>query len=169
MTYSRTLLSATILTGFLAVTGCTDKNQLLSSKVAWIQANRSSLAKLVDDIQVQDTLRRVVWSEKEFMTAIYKDGRIFEGYLNDNNWPIEEAKEIADWFARLKSAGCYGFDDGGPNEVTQLFIGITTYIGIPSEGRFTEQYAEWAKNDRNDYGYKCIDLENGWYLTTEKH
>lgn len=170
MTTAISSLSVALLAGLLAVTGCTDNNRHLSSKIAWIQANRSSLAKLIDEIQSQDSLRRVVWSERrEFVTAIYRDGQIIEGYLNDNTWPPKEATEIADWIARLKSAGCHGFDDGGPTEVTRLYVDIITYIGIPSEGGFAQQYAEWAKKDRNAYGYRCIDLEHGWYLTTEKY
>jgi hypothetical protein len=170
MASASTVLSIVLLSGVLAMTGCTDKNQHLSAKVDWIQANRSLLAKLVDEIQSQGSLRRVIWSDRrEFVTVIYRDDRIIDGYLDDNNWTTKEATEITDWIARLKSAGCHGFDDNGPAEVTRLFVSSTAYIGIPSGGRFSEQYAEWAKNDRNDYGYRCIDLGNGWYLTSQKH
>ena len=146
-----------------ASSGCRDNRSNLETLVAFSQSNRSVLASLVSDIQKQTSLSRIIWSDgREFVTVIYRDGRVVDGYSDDKKWQ----PEIRSWIERLKTAGCHGFDDR--ESATCLYLAIDTFIAVPS-GDWRAEYAGWAEKDRNPDGYRCTDLGQGWYLTTEKH
>jgi len=146
-----------------ASSGCRDNGSTLETLAAFSQSNRSVLASLVSDIQKQTSLSRIIWSDgREFVTVIYRDGRVVDGYSDDKKWQ----PEISNWVGRLKAAGCHGFDDR--KSVTCLYLSMETFIAVPSDDLRTE-YAGWAEKDSNRDGYRCKDLGQGWYLTTEKN
>jgi hypothetical protein len=146
-----------------ASSGCRDNRSDFATLVAFSQSNRSVLGTLISDIQKQTALSRVIWSEgREFITVIYRDGRIVDGYSDDKKWQ----PEIRGWIERLKAAGCHGFDDR--ESATCVYLDIQTFIAVPSRD-WRSEYASWAEKDRNPDGYRCTDLGQGWYLTTEKN
>lgn len=146
-----------------ASSGCRDNRSDFENLAAFSQSNRSHLATLIDEIQKEASLNRLIWSKgREFVTVIYRDGRIIDGYSDDKRWQ----PEIRGWIERLKAAGCRGFDDR--KSATCLYLDIDTFIAVPS-GDWRTEYAGWAKRDRNADGYRCKDLGQGWYLTTEKN
>ncbi len=147
-----------------------DKGLDFDELVAFSKNHRPALAALVSDIQKQPALSRVIWSDREFITVIYRDGRIVDGYADDTKWQTD----IRAWIERLKSLGCHGFDDmrsdnGSGSEDMRLYLDIRTYIAVPLADRYLKQYAAWAKAGKNSDGYRCIDLGQGWYLSTEKN
>jgi hypothetical protein len=145
--------------------GCRDNPSHFEKTAAFAQANRIELTALVSDIQKQTSLSRVIWSDgREFITVIYRDGTSRDGYADDKTW----SAEVTNWIARLKAAGCHGFDDGGPEYVTSLYLDIQTYIAVPAAGHWEEAYAEWARAGKNPHGLRCVDLGKGWYLTVDK-
>lgn len=146
--------------------GCNQKQSQFEEQGAWVQEHRNELSEIVDNIQKQNSLRRIIRSDgRELITAIYRDGRIVDGYADEKKW----TPEIAQWLERLKIAGCNGFDDEGPEGVISIYLDTSLYIAIPKGAEFSEQYHDWAKSDRTKDGYRCADLGRGWYLTTEKH
>jgi hypothetical protein len=144
--------------------GCRDNPSYFENLGTFVQANRIELTALVSDIQKQTSLSRVIWSEREFITVIYRDGTSRDGYADDKTW----SAEVTNWIARLKAAGCHGFDDGGPEDVTSLYLDIQSYIAVPSAGHWEEAYAAWARAGKNPHGLRCVDLGRGWYLTADK-
>jgi len=145
---------------------CSQKQSKFEEDAAWVQEHRSELNDLADKIKKQDSLRRIIWSDgRKFITVVYRDGRIVDGYADETKWD----PEITQWLECLRFAGCHGFDDGGPEDVTSIYLDTSLYIAIPNGIRFSEEYHEWAKRDRTKDGYRCTDLGRGWYLTTEKH
>ncbi len=111
-------------------------------------------------------MSRVIWSDgKEFITVIYRDGRIVEGYSDDTKWD----SEIHSMIERLKAAGCHGFDDDRSGGLTSLYLNISTYVAVTSPGPWSKEYAAWAKKERTPDGFRCIDLDGGWYLTVKKN
>ena len=147
-----------------ALIGCREKPSDFEKHATFAKTHRSDLASLVSEIQKQTSLSRVIWSDgREFITVIYRDGRIVDGYSDDQKWQ----PEIRGWIARLKAAGCHGFDDH--ESVTSLYLDIQIYIAVPSIDSWRREYVSWAQRDRNPDGFRCIDLGDGWYLTVDKN
>jgi hypothetical protein len=147
-----------------ALVGCRESPSYFEKLAVYAKTHRSELGALISEIQNQTILSRIIWSDdREFITVIYRDGRIIDGYSDDQKWQ----PEIRAWIARLKALGCHGFDDDA--SVTSLYLDIQTYIAAPSSESWRREYASWAQKDRNPDGFRCLDLGDGWYLTVQRH
>ncbi|MBC2601259.1 hypothetical protein [Puniceicoccus vermicola] len=160
-------LSRSIRTSILVVAigliGCEPNRPTFDENIAFVEDHRDDLATLVSDIQNQSSLRRLIRSNgREYVTVIYRDGRIVEGYIDDWKWD----NEILVWIKRLQAAECHGFDDN-PEWLTSLYLDQSTYIAVPREVPVDEEYTAWAKAGENREGYRCFDLGDGWYLDVQ--
>jgi hypothetical protein len=146
--------------------------------IAWVNSNRTDLASLAEEIQRQPNFRRLFWSHPpQNFTVILRDDNeeqrddiIFDGPLNNPEWPQDIRVAVADWHSRLVRAGCHGFDDLGSDWALRLFLDVNIYIAIPAptNSRLIEHYANWAKNGPDPRRDICSDIGGGWYLCTER-
>jgi hypothetical protein len=145
---------------------------------AWVNSNRMDLAELAAEIGRQPTFRSLSWSRPpEYFTAILRsntaterDVVVFQGPLNNPEWPQETRLAIEKWHARLKKAGCHGFEDEEAEWSLRLFLDVNLYIAIPvpTNSLSVEHYEKWARNGPDPRGDICSGIGGGWYLCTER-
>jgi hypothetical protein len=159
---------------------------------AWVHTNRTELASLARDIQQQTRLRGLFWSRPpEHVTAKFRDGTMLTGPLHSDQspsgqrsfqvgpnclmerideWPSEQRTVVTQWYTRLSTNGCHGFDDGGTNWGMRLYLDVNIYIGMPadSDPALREHYESWSRTGPDPRQDVCSSLGEGWYLCTER-
>lgn len=145
---------------------------------ASVNSNRTDLAELAAEIRQQPTFRSLLWSRPpENFTAILRsrnatesDVVIFDGPLNNPEWPKETRAAIEAWHSRLRKVHCQGFDDEGSDWALRLYLDVNVYIAIisPTNLSSLEHHENWAKNGPDPRGDICSGIGGGWYLCTER-
>jgi hypothetical protein len=154
------------MTTIIAVFACRKPASEFEATGKFVQRNRVELAAIIADIQKQDELKRIIWSDgREFFTVIHRDGRIVEGYASGNQWQ----SQTREWIERLKGSGSHGFDDDRIGGLTILFLDASTFVAVPTAESSEDEYSAWAKVGKTQEGMRCVDLGRGWYLTTTKN
>ncbi|WP_386820067.1 hypothetical protein [Luteolibacter algae] len=154
------------IAAIVGIVGCKKTLLEFEERGRFVQRERTKLAAIVTDIQKQNAVKRLIWSDgREFVTVIRRDDVVEEGYVGDRKFQ----PEIGDWMKRLKASGCHGFNDDRIDGLTILYLDISTHIAVPTAEQFKDQYSAWAKAGKDPEGMRCIDLGHGWYLATDNN
>jgi len=137
----------------------------------WVKAHVVELKSLKDEIRSQQTLTKLVWSDSGYLTAIYADESIEEGYVQGGDQPqfprtaTARSAEAMAWYNRLHGMGFAGF---AKYEDTFIYLQQASYVALLEEAdvRSREHYEKWAREQMGTRN-SCMKIQDGVYICTD--